>query len=218
MFVSRQHRTPGLLPILVIATGFVTACNADGDGATEPAPTLSSAAATPTEPTPTAEVRRDDGLRRELLAMLRRDQADRTGEPADDETDQQRTDRLAEIVDQHGWPGFDLVGRRGEEAAWAIAQHSDLDPEFQAEALEPLREAVARGQASPGNLAYLEDRVAAAKGEPQAYGTQVGCGPDGPQPAIGLTEPARVDELRREAGLPPLAEYLAEMAALCEEE
>jgi hypothetical protein len=129
-----------------------------------------------------------------------------------------RTARLAEILDEHGWPTFDLVGEDGEDAAWAIAQHSDLDPAFQREALELLRDAVDAGQASPGNLAYLTDRVAAGAGEPQTYGTQVGCGPDGPVPATPLIDPDGVDALRAEVGLPPLADYFEEMTAICAED
>ena len=156
----------------------------------------------------------DQALHDELVAMLERDQSGRTGGP-DAEGDAARTQRLAEILDEHGWPTYDLVGEDGEDAAWAIAQHSDLDPAFQRRALELLRSAVAAGQASPGNLAYLEDRVAVAAGQPQTYGTQVGCAPEGPQPATPLVDPAGVDGLRTAAGLEPLADYLAEMAEVC---
>jgi hypothetical protein len=83
-----------------------------------------------------------------------------------------------------------------------------------ASGLEVLRAAVAEGQGSPGNLAYLTDRVAAGAGEPQTYGTQVGCGPDGPVPAP-LADESAVDALRAELGLEPMADYLAEMAAVC---
>jgi hypothetical protein len=168
----------------------------------------SSAAQSPTPPG------FDQELHDELVAMLERDQSGRTGGP-DAEGDAARTERLAEILDEHGWPTYDLVGEDGEDAAWAIAQHSDLDPEFQRRALELLRTAVAAGQASLGNLAYLEDRVAVAAGQPQTYGTQVGCAPEGPQPATPLADPAGVDGLRAAAGLGPLADYLAEMAEVC---
>ncbi|WP_324276865.1 DUF6624 domain-containing protein [Blastococcus brunescens] len=146
--------------------------------------------------------------------MLGRDQSGRTGGP-DAEGDAARTERLEEILDEHGWPTVQLVGEDGEDAAWAIAQHSDQDPAFQRRALELLRTAVAAGQASPGNLAYLEDRVAVGAGQPQTYGTQVGCGPDGPQPATPLADPAAVEGLRAAARLEPLADYLAEMAEIC---
>ena len=191
-------------------------CSADDVDPAATASATSSATATTEAPTstPPRAPGFDQELHDELMAMLERDQSGRTGGP-DAEGDAQRTARLKEILAEHGWPTYDLVGEDGEDAAWAIAQHSDQDPAFQREALELLREAVEAGQASPGNLAYLTDRVAAGAGEPQTYGTQVGCGPDGPQPATPLVDPDGVDALRAEVGLPPLADYLAEMAAIC---
>lgn len=158
---------------------------------------------------------RDDALHDELVAMFERDQSGRTGGP-DEEGDDARTERLREILAEHGWPGFDLVGEDGEDAAWTIAQHADLDLELQKCALALLEIAVAEQQGSPGNVAYLSDRVAAAEGAPQLYGTQVACNPRGkPEPATPLAEPDRIDELRAEADLPPYDEYLAEMTQVC---
>lgn len=155
-------------------------------------------------------------LREELLAMQEADQAERTG-AATASRDDERTERLGEILDEYGWPGRDLVGEDGSTAAWVIAQHSDLDVEFQERALDLLRAAVDEGQASPGDLAYLTDRVAANRGEPQVYGTQIGC-VDG-EPQVGeLQDPETVDERRAEAGLGPLEEYLAELRPACQEE
>jgi hypothetical protein len=188
-------------------------------------PTATSAATSATtsaeDPAPATGTTRprsprfDEALHDELLAMLERDQSGR-GDGPDAEGDAARTARLAEILDEHGWPTYDLVGEDGEDAAWAIAQHADLDPGLQRRALELLRAAVGEGQASPGNLAYLEDRVAVGAGDPQRYGTQVGCGPDGPVPATPIADEAEVDERRAAAGLEPLADYLDEMACVCD--
>ena len=168
-------------------------------------------------PAPSPAVSFDQALHDELVAMLQRDQAGRTG-GADPEGDAARTERLRQILAQHGWPGFDLVGRDGGDAAWAIAQHSDTDLPFQKHALELLTAAAERGQASWGNVAYLTDRVAVAEGRPQTYGTQVGCGPEGPKPNTPIADEGAVDERRAKAGLAPLADYYAEMAAICQEE
>lgn len=200
--------TPWIFAVVLLLA--VTSCSSSGS------PTASTRAPAPA-PTVVEHVRADaidEALRTELLGMQERDQAERL-EGADTEGDQARTDRLAQIVDDSGWPGISLVGEDGEDAAWTIAQHSDLDPDFQSRALELLRSAVAADDASPGNLAYLDDRVAVAAGEPQAYGTQVGCGEDGPEPATPIADPASVDERRIAAGLAPLADYLAEMAQVC---
>lgn len=222
----RDMRPGRLLATLSVAVLCATlaACGGSGDpgqGGTSPsdgtAADASPSGDCPSVPPPSSDGPFDQALHDELVAMLERDQAGRTGGD-DAEGDQARTDRLQEIVAEHGWPGYALVGEDGEEAAWAIAQHSDLDPDAQRCALRQLEAAVEAGQASPGNLAYLSDRVAAAAGEPQTYGTQMGCGPDGPEPATPLVDPDRVDELRAEAGLPSYADYLDEMTAVCAED
>ncbi len=206
--------------IAVAALLLVTGCAASeggSAGAPAPSPSASVAPSTSASPTPSA-VRTeaaDPELRRELLAMLAADQKDRADPEAGVGGDQERTERLGEIVAEHGWPTRTLVGDDGATAAWAIAQHSDLDPAFQRRMLELMREAAAAGEADLGDLAYLTDRVAANAGQPQTYGTQMGCGPDGKPQLAPLAEPDRVDQLRAEAGLPTLAEYLAELEKVC---
>lgn len=154
-------------------------------------------------------------LRRELLDMQAADQEERS-RPEGTFHDQERTDRLREIIDEHGWPTPDLVGEDGASAAWLIAQHSDLDLEFQQEALELMREAADDGDVDPTELAYLEDRVAANTGQPQTYGTQAGCTDDGEvQPATRIRDREHVDELRAEVGMEPLADYYAEFQEGC---
>jgi hypothetical protein len=201
-----------LLVVVVVLAG----CGQGEDTATPGPTSAASSAAPPAAVTSTSprSPRFDQALHDELVAMLERDQSGRTGGP-DEEGDAARTARLGAILDQHGWPTYDLVGEEGEDAAWAIAQHADQDPAFQRRALELLREAVEAGQASPGNLAYLTDRVAVGAGEPQTYGTQVGCSPEGPRPATPLVDQAAVDGLRAQAGLEPYADYLEEMTAVC---
>jgi uncharacterized protein DUF6624 len=198
-----------------------TGC-APGDGSpAAPSPTGLPTPATPVSaaPTPTSVGTRaaDPKLRQELLAMLAADQKDRSDPNAGVGGDQERTERLGEIVDRYGWPTRTLVGEDGATAAWVIAQHSDLDPTFQRRMLGLMREASAAGEADLGDLAYLTDRVAANAGQPQTYGTQGGCGPDGKPSLAPLAEPDRVDRLRAEAGLPTLEAYLGELAEVCAE-
>jgi hypothetical protein len=155
-------------------------------------------------------------LRGELLQMMEDDQAEQTGQGTSGSDYTARTERLAEILDEHGWPGWDLVGEDGSTAAWVIVQHADLDPDLQQQALELLRAAAEDGQASKGDLAYLEDRVAVAAGEDQQYGTQIRCDSGGdPVAATPIADEANVDARRADAGLPPLDDYLAEMASMC---
>ena len=117
--------------------------------------------------------------------------------------------RLREIVAAHGWPGTPLVGAFGAQAAWLIAQHAIGEPAFMRECRDQLALAVAAGAAPAWQLAYLEDRIRVFEGKPQRYGTQLREGADGRPEPCPIDEPERVEFLRAEAGLPPLAEVLA---------
>lgn len=144
------------------------------------------------------------------------DQAERTGQaPGGVETDRARAERLKEIIDEHGWPTIDLVGRDGASAAWLIAQHADFDVALQERALELMREALDDDQVDPVDVAYLEDRVAVNRGRPQTYGTQIRCMDGRPQPATPIRGEAGVDARRKEVGLDPLEDYYAELEEAC---
>jgi hypothetical protein len=125
--------------------------------------------------------RPDPELRHELLAMLAEDQAVRTGvtPPGDDRTadelfadwdsvDAANSARMREILDEFGWPGWSMVGEDEAEAAWVLIQHADLQPDLQKQGLALLEAAVAADDASPGDLAYLTDRVLVAEGKPRS--------------------------------------------------
>jgi hypothetical protein len=74
-----------------------------------------------------------------------------------------------------------------------------------------LREAVKAGKADGWQLAFLTDRILMNQGKKQIYGTQkVISTIPGRSYIIPLEYPERVDELRREVGLPPLADDLEE--------
>src|SRR5438552_10221588 len=123
-------------------------------------------------------------LRNELKDMVKVDQEARqriiaAGATADkkllDElaaTDAKNTARMKEIIAAHGWPGKSLIGTNGAHDAWLLVQHADRDRNFQRRCLDLLKEAVAHGEASGKDLAYLTDRVLLAEGKKQIYGTQ----------------------------------------------
>jgi len=114
---------------------------------------------------------------------------------------------LAKIIETAGWPGRSLVGDEGAHAAWLLAQHSDRRPALQRRCLHLLEEAVAVGDASPTDLAYLTDRVLLASGEQQIYGTQM-TARDGQFVACRLRAPETVDDRRASVGLGTLEAHL----------
>ncbi|MGV9703092.1 DUF6624 domain-containing protein [Streptomyces sp. NPDC003483] len=129
--------------------------------------------------------------------------------------DADNTAWLEHVISELGWPGFALVGERGADAAWLLAQHADLDPAFQRRALELLKAAVEAKDASPRHLAYLTDRVLVAAGEPQVYGTQYTDDGDGSNLRLQpIADPDGLDERRAALGLEPSTEYDRRMRGL----
>lgn len=119
--------------------------------------------------------------------------------------DQDNTRWLTQVVDKHGWLGVSQVGKEGAGLAWLLVQHADLDPKFQRRCLD-LMTALPKEEVSQKNLAYLTDRVLLAEGKKQKYGTQF-TSQGGEMKPSPIEDEAKVDERRKEMGLPPLAEY-----------
>jgi hypothetical protein len=113
--------------------------------------------------------------------------------------------RLRELIARHGWPGEDIAGKDGAEAAWLIAQHAVREPEFQRRALEWVQESAGRGHTPAWHAAYLEDRIAMSEGRAQRFGTQWLDDPrDGRIRPWKLADVERVNALRASVGLPDL--------------
>ena len=163
-------------------------------------------------------------LRRELLEMARVDQAVRNewmregpGTPSPEllsrmvAIDAANTARLQDIVEEHGWPGSDLVGLDGARSAFLIVQHATHDVQ---KTLFPLVEAGYReGVVSGPSYALLLDRILVRDGRPQLYGSQAGFF-DGELVLEPIEDEANVDVRRAEVGLPPLVEYVEQLKSL----
>ncbi len=156
----------------------------------------------------------DQKMRREMEALMSRRKPGEPGvrladmpagvDPA--KVDRENTEFLKKVCEKHGWPGKSLVGEDAAAAAWLLAQHADLDPEFQAKCLDLMKTAFGKGDVTGQHLAYLTDRVLLKQGKKQIYGTQfVGFGKDAvPSP---IEDEANVDKRRAEVGLGTLEEY-----------
>src|SRR5215469_8188279 len=158
----------------------------------------------------------DEDLRRELLEMQAEDlhvrqellDAGQLGGayvPRMEAVHIKHAARLRQLIAEHGWPGEDIAGKDGAEAAWLIAQHAVGEPDFQREVLHLLRDCAAAGHCPAWHAAYLEDRVALHEGRPQRFGSQwVDAPRDGRARPWRLAEPDHVNELRASVGLGPL--------------
>ena len=113
------------------------------------------------------------------------------------DTDSTNLLMVNEVLREGGFPRKSQVGEFALLAVWAVFQHNPL--EQQKVFLPQLEEAVRHGDIAPMYLAMLKDRIDVREGRPQKYGTQLG--PDGLCP---LLDASRVNEWRKEVGLPPI--------------
>gem|GEM_PF-5748501 len=123
-------------------------------------------------------------------------------------------EKIRSIVEQYGFPGWDLVGKDASNNCSIVIQHFDHDVQFQKECLKLLNIEVGKENAAPENAAFLTDRVKVNSGLPQIYGTQVTYDSDGwaiPKP---LENKEKVDSLRRSVGLDSLQNYLNILTSL----
>lgn len=159
-------------------------------------------------------------MNRELeTELLRRRDLDQAARSAFDGRDAQELKRLiamdddnaawlSRVIEESGWPGISTVGEEGAHAAWLLAQHADRYPALQRRCLRLLEEAVAAGEASAADLAYLTDRVLLGSGRQQLYGTQLAAREGRLLPGR-LLDPETVDQRRAAMGLEPLAAQVA---------
>lgn len=115
--------------------------------------------------------------------------------------------KVKKILDEKGWVGKDKVGAQANSALFLVIQHSDL--ETQKKYLPMMKEAVKKGNASPGSLALLIDRIEIREGRKQIYGSQIGINQsNNTYYVLPLTDPENVDKRRTEVGLDPISNYV----------
>ena len=163
---------------------------------------------------------KNEPLRRELVEMARLDRVTRAElaasgdlfgagyEPRMARVHARNAERLRRAIESVGWPGADLVGPDGAEAAWLVLQHAIAEPDLLRRALPLLETAAREGRADPAHAAMLEDRIRFFEGRPQRYGTQFDWDAEGNLSPGEVEDPQRLAERRRAVGLPPLEEQM----------
>ena len=156
----------------------------------------------------------NDSLRRVLLELEQKDQADRSnfGARVMDssyarrliELDRQTSEVVKDILDRFGLPTRSMVGAAGTSAVFLVVQHSAT---LQERVLEMAKRAPA-GEVPPTALAMLEDRVLANAQKAQVYGTHFTLGADGQFRLAPVGDVAGMPRRREQAGIPPLDLYV----------
>lgn len=162
-------------------------------------------------PTPLSDDRlreiENEVVRRGVLDQAVRTTPDRAADAASVDAD--NTSYLTGLVAEVGWIDVRRFGREPARAAFLIVQHSASLPLMMA-AVAAMERDVAIDPWLGQYWALLYDRVHLTLGERQRYGSQIGEDEQGRPVVLPLEEPGRVDERRRQVGLPPLAEYTAQ--------
>lgn len=123
------------------------------------------------------------------------------------QADAENLKEITDILDSRGWLGPKVVGKDGSKAIFLVIQHADIA--IQEKYLPMMRDAVAKGDAQPHDLALLEDRVAVRNGRKQIYGSQIGIDSSTNTYYVEpIMDPDKVDERRKAVGLNTLAMYL----------
>lgn len=123
------------------------------------------------------------------------------------ETDSINQIKVKQILDERGWLGPDIVGKKGNEALFLVIQHANLD--MQLKYLPMMKDAVKDGRADVRDFAFLQDRVALKQGGKQIYGSQILKDPNKHHYYVApLIDPNNVNERRLKIGLIAMGEYV----------
>ena len=120
--------------------------------------------------------------------------------------DSTNTVKLIGLIEEYGFPTWELVGQDGNMKAWSIAQHS---PEYLPHFLKQYKKAVEENNATRRELAYLEDRYLIEKDSLQIYGTQFLYNvKDSTAYLYATVDMEHLDDRRISVDLNPMDEYL----------
>ncbi len=111
------------------------------------------------------------------------------------------------ILNEHGFPGYKMVGKESSGNYFLFVQHSDFDVAFQKQVLPLIKAEVDKNNASGAMYAYLVDRINLNEGMEQVYGTQVIMGKNGTK-LKPCMDTLNLDKRRLVVGLSPIKDYL----------
>lgn len=114
---------------------------------------------------------------------------------------------MQEIVQEHGWPTYDMVGDLAADALLLVVNHHP-DAEVRKHYLPKIKAACEAGQGSCVEYAKIHDRILVDEGKPQLYGMQFRYNDQNSLEPFPVKDPELVDKRRTAIGLEPLADYL----------
>jgi hypothetical protein len=140
--------------------------------------------------------------RRDLDQSVRKDPAQKARQPM---VDTENFRYLEQLLKEVGWIDADRFGKAATAAAIVLAKHSG-DPRVMQSILPLIEKDVKRSMVSADLYSILFDGLQLSLGRKQRFGSQLWEDEKGPF-VVPLEDPSRVDEFRKEIGLPSLSEY-----------
>lgn len=114
---------------------------------------------------------------------------------------------LEELISKKGWPRIAAVGPEAAMAAFLVVMHSNDGA--QKKYLAEIKKVCEAGELPWERYAAIYDRGLFNEGKPQRFGTHTSYNEQTKATELyPLEDESRVDEWRKEIGLPPLEEYL----------
>jgi len=126
-------------------------------------------------------------------------------------TKEKTTPLFCGILKEFGWPTANLVGKDGAAAAFYLLRNNAAFS-LQVEMLPVMVAAVEKEEIAKPEFAALIDRIRVDAGVKQLFGTQASVS-TGLLILFPIEGEARVDERRKQYGLPPLADQMRSMEA-----
>lgn len=115
---------------------------------------------------------------------------------------------LEALITKKGWPKISEVSKGPASTAFLVIQHATLKKQQQY--LPVIKKLCEAGEARWQDYALMYDRIQTDIDKPQRYGSQVRYNNEtGQHELFPLENAEKVDEWRKEVGLNPLSEYLA---------
>lgn len=148
-----------------------------------------------------------ENISRKILLMITADQKMRRSRKFDNKIDIKNTHEFKKILNKYGWPKKSIFGEDVSNGAWLIAQHADHDIDFQKNCLRVLKRLEKNNEVNRDVIPFLVDRVRVNQGMKQMYGTQFYMNEENELVPRPLSNPSKVDSLRKKYGLLPLASY-----------
>jgi hypothetical protein len=119
----------------------------------------------------------------------------------------ENANKLRPMLEQRGFPVLSSAGEEGVRLSWLIIHHAVSLPDFMRTCLDQMRMAAAQDDYPRDLLAYTEDKICFLEGRYQLFGTHFDWA-GGELKPTPIGDEKFLNERRKAAGLPPMAESL----------